>query len=122
MSKEMNKDENGRLPAEAYTPECIRSNLARLFSEAELPREAGRDILCIILDKAVSENIAGDDTAIADMQKLTDEIVEVFTSAGATLDEVKAGVQQLYDDTSDCPAVESLIRKFAGDRNGETLQ
>lgn len=81
------KDENGRLPDEAYLPRTIGQNLQKLLSEAKCPTVIAMDILAQMQELPCSPMVK----FLDGFDEQVEQIISIFTKEGATLDEIKAG-------------------------------
>jgi len=105
--KDFTKDENGRLPAECYTADTIAHNIMATFSEGHVPKQAGLDMLTILLGEELTTADDLGETVVADLTLFSEELTKIFTSEGATLEEVQAGALE--------------VRKMVGEGVGGTL-
>lgn len=113
--RDFTKDANGRLPAECYTADTIAHNIMATFSEASVPKHAGLDMLTILLGEELTNAEELGETIVADLTSFSEELVKIFTSEGATLEEVQAGaleVRKTVGEFSESP-IALLLQQLA---------
>lgn len=120
-TSDFTKDENGRLPAECYTADTISANIVATFRDGHVPKQAGLDMLTILLGEELTNAEDLGETIVADLTHFSEGLVEIFTSEGATIEEVKAGALHVratiakFDDESPIAALLKAMADSAKD-------
>lgn len=95
-----------------HTPLAIGLALSQCFSTQNLPKQAGLDILTLIIDRNAPISKPDNKELVAGLIDYVDGLVEVFAQDGASAEEVAAGAVWLQEQV---PAVDTLLTSEGAD-------
>ena len=109
------KDVNGRfLSPEAYLPKTIGGSIIEIFAGMHMPRDAGLDVVYVLLGREPSEHCSNPDV-LSSITELGAEIKSMFIDGKTTEDEFSAGLEYLLAQTeqfADVAAVDVAIAEL----------